>query len=149
MWVAFKWLWLNYTSNLFQFVLLKVTTTQGPLSWLIISKKALIVHVVHYRVTKSGRWRRFQPNPVITQPTREQRFQRKVTQLVNCCDSLLGSSAHVAPGKLTIRPCNQWWHLNVRLSAWLRCVLCSCQLRLVLSFCPENLECLRAPQTAL
>lgn len=36
-----------------------------------------------------------------------------------------------------IPPCNHWWHLNVRLSTWIRCVPCSSQLRQVLSLCPR------------
>lgn len=44
-----------------------------------------------------------------------------------------------------IPPCYHWWHLNVRLSTWLRCVPCSSQLNLILSLCPEDLQCLRLP----
>lgn len=60
---------------------------------------ALMVQVMC--VPGRRRDKRMQTNPVIRQPTRWKGFQRKVTQLVDCRDSLLGSSAHVAPSKLT------------------------------------------------
>lgn len=69
------------------------------------------------------------------QPSRAQQFQRKVIQLVH--SYLPGSSAHVAPGKLTHKPpCYHCWHLNVRLSNWLKCVPYLSQLSVVLSLCP-------------